>query len=65
MTAIAKETAAKVRVGSPTSEESTIGPVVSEAQYNKIQGLIEAGIREGAELVIGGPGRPEGLNRGY
>lgn len=64
-TAIAKETAAKVRVGSPTSEESTIGPVVSEAQYNKIQSLIETGIREGAELVIGGLGRPEGLNRGY
>uniref|UniRef100_UPI0013D33108 aldehyde dehydrogenase family protein n=1 Tax=Klebsiella aerogenes TaxID=548 RepID=UPI0013D33108 len=34
-------------------------------QYNKIQRLIEAGIKEGAELVTGGPGRPEGLNRGY
>jgi aldehyde dehydrogenase (NAD+) len=39
--------------------------VVSEAQFKKIQGLIEAGIKEGATLVTGGTGRPEGLNRGY
>jgi aldehyde dehydrogenase (NAD+) len=39
--------------------------VVSEAQFNKIQRLIEAGVREGATLVTGGPGRPEGLERGY
>ncbi len=42
-----------------------MGPVVSEVQYNKIQGLIQKGIDEGATLVCGGPGRPEGLNRGY
>jgi Aldehyde dehydrogenase family len=42
-----------------------LGPVVSEAQYNKVQGLIEAGIKEGATLVTGGLGRPEHLNRGY
>ncbi len=42
-----------------------IGPVVSEAQFDKIQGLIQVGIDEGARLVAGGPGRPEGLNRGY
>lgn len=42
-----------------------IGPVVSEAQFDKIQGLIEKGISEGARLVAGGLGRPEGLNRGY
>ena len=42
-----------------------MGPVVSEAQYSKIQGLIEKGIAEGARLVTGGLGRPEGLNRGY
>jgi aldehyde dehydrogenase (NAD+) len=45
--------------------KTTIGPVVSEVQYNKIQRLIQAGIDEGAELVTGGPGRPENLNRGY
>ena len=39
--------------------------MVSEAQFNKIQGLIEAGIKENATLVAGGTGRPEGLNRGY
>jgi len=44
---------------------SVIGPVVSEVQYNKIQRLIESGIAEGAEVVTGGPGRPENLNRGY
>ena len=51
----------KVGDGSPGS----IGPVVSEAQFNKIQGLIKKGIDEGARLVTGGLGRPEGLNRGY
>ena len=42
-----------------------IGPVVSQAQFDKIQGLIQKGIEEGARLVAGGPGRPEGHNRGY
>jgi aldehyde dehydrogenase (NAD+) len=44
---------------------SVIGPVVSEAQFNKIQRLIESGIADGAEVVTGGPGRPENMNRGY
>ncbi|MEM7429204.1 MAG: aldehyde dehydrogenase family protein [Pseudomonadota bacterium] len=42
-----------------------MGPVVSEAQFDKIQNLIETGISEGARLAAGGPGRPEGVNRGY
>ncbi|MEM6825729.1 MAG: aldehyde dehydrogenase family protein, partial [Pseudomonadota bacterium] len=42
-----------------------IGPVVSEVQFNKIQDLIQKGIDEGARLVAGGTGRPDGLNRGY
>ena len=42
-----------------------LGPVVSEVQFNKIQDLIESGIKEGATLVTGGPGRPDDLNRGY
>lgn len=62
---IAKEAAEKVKVGDPNAEGTTIGPVVSELQYNKIQGLIEKGIEEGAELVAGGPGRPDGLNVGF
>jgi aldehyde dehydrogenase (NAD+) len=53
--------ATKIGDGSPGS----IGPVVSETQFNKIQGLIQKGIEEGARLVTGGLGRPEGMNRGY
>ncbi len=62
---IAKATAEKVKVGDPFAEGTTMGPVVSETQFNKIQGLIQKGIDEGATLVTGGVGRPEGLNRGY
>ncbi len=62
---IAKATAEKVKVGDPFADGTTMGPVVSETQYNKIQGLIQKGIDEGATLVTGGVGRPEGLNRGY
>jgi aldehyde dehydrogenase (NAD+) len=62
---VAKATAEKITVGDPRQETSTLGPVVSAAQFEKIQGLIRAGIDEGAELVTGGPGRPEGLSHGY
>jgi len=62
--AIARATAEATTVGDP-SGNSEIGPVVSEVQWNKIQGLIKKGIEEGATLVAGGPGRPEGLDRGY
>jgi len=63
--AIARAAAESVVVGAVDDPRTTIGPVVSEIQFNKIQRLIEAGIKEGAELVTGGPGRPENLNRGY
>ncbi len=63
--AIARETAATVVAGDPRAEGTTIGPVVSAAQFAKIQGLIERGVAEGAELVAGGPGRPAGIDRGY
>ena len=62
---IAKATAETVKVGDPTADDTTIGPVVSEMQFNKIQGLIEKAIEEGTELVTGGPGKPDGLNAGY
>ena len=62
--AIAKAAAEAVTVGDPNGN-SVIGPVVSEVQFNKIQGLIQKGIDEGATLVAGGPGRPEGLDKGY
>ncbi|GAJ93695.1 putative aldehyde dehydrogenase [Rhizobium rhizogenes NBRC 13257] len=63
--AIAKIAAEKFKVGDPRTEGTDLGPVVSQIQYDKIQRLIEAGIKEGATLVTGGLGRPEGLNRGY
>jgi len=62
---VAKATAESVKVGDPATEGAHIGPVVSQAQFDKIQRLIETGIREGAELVAGGPGRPAGLEKGY
>lgn len=63
--ALAKVAAEKVRVGAPSDANTTMGPVVSEVQYNKIQDLIQSGIDEGAELVTGGTGRPAELNSGY
>jgi aldehyde dehydrogenase (NAD+) len=63
--AIAKKSAEGHKVGDPKAEGTVLGPVVSQIQFDKIQRLIEAGIREGAKLVAGGMGRPEGLNRGY
>jgi aldehyde dehydrogenase (NAD+) len=63
--AIAKAVADQIVVGDVKDARTNLGPVVSEIQFNKIQRLIQAGIDEGAELVTGGPGRPEHLNRGY
>ncbi|QMW21964.1 aldehyde dehydrogenase family protein [Sandaracinobacteroides saxicola] len=61
---IARAAAESMAVGDPNGN-AALGPVVSETQYNKIQGLIEKGIAEGATLVTGGPGRPAGLDTGY
>ncbi len=64
--AIAKATAEAVKVQAPaTAERGAMGPVSSGVQYNKIQALIEAGMKEGATVVAGGPGRPEGMNKGW
>jgi aldehyde dehydrogenase (NAD+) len=63
--AIAKAAAEATKAGDPTVKGVSIGPVVNETQFRKIQRLIEAGIAEGATLAAGGPGRPEGINRGY
>ena len=62
---IAKQTAELTKVGDPFDDNTTIGPVVSAVQYNKVQDLIKKGIEEGAELVVGGLGKPEGLTTGY
>jgi aldehyde dehydrogenase (NAD+) len=61
---IAREAASKVTVGDPGGNFA-IGPVVSKNQFEKIQALIQKGIDEGATLVAGGTGRPEGLQKGY
>jgi len=63
--AIAVATAEKVKIGDPAAEDTTMGPVVSEAQFDKIQDLIQKGIDEGARLETGGVGRPAGIERGY
>ena len=62
---IAAETAEKTAVGPAGESGRHIGPLVSAAQFDKVQDLIQTGIDEGARLVAGGVGRPEGFNRGY
>lgn len=62
---IAKSAAEQVKVGDPNDPSTTIGPVVSDVQYKRIQDLIQKGIDEGARLETGGTGRPDGLNAGY
>jgi aldehyde dehydrogenase (NAD+) len=62
---IAREVAESIKVGAPSAAETEMGPVVSQVQWSKIQTLIESGIKDGAELVTGGPGKPAGLETGY
>jgi aldehyde dehydrogenase (NAD+) len=62
---IAKATADSTVVGDPMADGTQMGPLVSEQQWNKVQTLIQAGLDEGATLVSGGTGRPEGLSKGY
>ena len=61
----ARKAALDVTVGDPTGEGVEIGPVVSQTQFDKVQGLIQSGIDEKAELVAGGVGKPDGLETGY
>jgi aldehyde dehydrogenase (NAD+) len=62
---LAKRAAAEPVVGDPQSDGATMGPVANKNQFEKIQRLLQRGVEEGAQVVIGGPGRPEGLDRGY
>jgi aldehyde dehydrogenase (NAD+) len=62
---IARSVAEAVVVGAPEDQKTQLGPLVSHAQFSKVQDLIASGISEGAELVTGGKGRPDGLDRGY
>ncbi|MEM1434383.1 MAG: aldehyde dehydrogenase family protein [Pseudomonadota bacterium] len=63
--AIAKAAAESIKVGDPSAADSQVGPLVSAAQFEKVQALIQKGIDEGAKLETGGVGRPDGMNRGY
>eukprot|EP00811_Abedinium_folium_P032283 NODE_5346_length_1780_cov_30.647913.p1 GENE.NODE_5346_length_1780_cov_30.647913~~NODE_5346_length_1780_cov_30.647913.p1 ORF type:complete len:497 (-),score=145.92 NODE_5346_length_1780_cov_30.647913:218-1708(-) len=62
---LAKDFMEQVKVGPPRAEGTTIGPLVSKRQWESVQGYLRKGIEEGARVVIGGPGLPEGLDRGY
>ena len=62
---IANEANNKIITGDPNSETTDVGPLVSKAQYDKVQKLIQSGIDSGANLVTGGLGKPEGLEIGY
>jgi aldehyde dehydrogenase (NAD+) len=63
--AIAKRVTDTVLVGDPSSAKTLVGPVVSKLQFDRVEGYIAKGIAEGARLVAGGTGRPEGLDKGY
>ena len=63
--AIATRVAATVIVGDPRAATTTVGPLVSKVQFERVEGFIDKGIAEGAKLIAGGSGRPDGLNKGF
>jgi aldehyde dehydrogenase (NAD+) len=63
--AVAREVAQDIVIGDPADADTQMGPVVSQLQYDRIQALIQKGIDEGARLVVGGPGKPHGIDTGY
>ncbi|HEV7357201.1 MAG TPA: aldehyde dehydrogenase family protein [Steroidobacteraceae bacterium] len=63
--AIAKRVAESVVTGDPSSEKTNLGPLVSKVQFERVTGYIAKGIAEGAKVVTGGSGRPDGLAKGY
>jgi len=65
MLRLVSDEVAKVRVGDPNDPAITMGPLVNKAQYERVQRYIQIGIDEGARLVCGGLGRPQGLEKGY
>eukprot|EP00435_Cladocopium_sp_Y103_P032585 s3567_g8.t1 len=62
---LAKKVVEGVKVGKSADSKASIGPLASQAQWERVQGYIQTGIKEGANLVAGGPGRPEGLEEGF
>ena len=63
--AVAREVAEKVVIGNPSDPGTQMGPLVSQLQYERVQSLIQKGMDEGARLIAGGPGKPEGMETGY
>src|SRR6204780_2152771 len=64
-TSVAKQVAGATKAGDPFAEDTMIGPLASKAQFEKVQRLIGEGIAEGAKLMAGGLGRPDGITKGY
>ncbi len=62
---IAEKAGRQATVGNPEEEGGHIGPLVSHIQFGRVQALIEAGVAEGARVLVGGPGKPEGFETGY
>ena len=62
---LARRHAETMIVGDPMAQDSVLGPVANKAQFDRVQHMIRVGIDEGAKLICGGPGRPEGLSEGY
>ena len=62
---LARQAAESTKVGDPAAEDTGVGPLATQAQFDKVQRLIQKGIEEGAKLVAGGPGRPAGFTKGY
>jgi aldehyde dehydrogenase (NAD+) len=65
MKRIIKQAVQALKVGNPADSDTALGPIVTEKQYNRVQGYIRKGIEEGAEVLIGGEGPPQGLEAGY
>jgi aldehyde dehydrogenase (NAD+) len=63
--AVAMQVAEETKLGNPILEETTLGPLASKTQFDKVQYLIDKGIGEGAQLITGGAGRPKGITKGY
>ncbi|MFL9844136.1 aldehyde dehydrogenase family protein [Flavobacterium rhizosphaerae] len=61
---LAKVAVTQVKVGNPADEDTAVGPMVSQKQYERVQNYINTGLEEGAELLAGGPGKPDGLEAG-
>ena len=63
--AVARTTVEGIVVGNPAEEETVLGPIANQAQFQRVQAMIAAGLEDGARLICGGPGRPAGMEWGF